>query len=146
VHSQRSYCFDNFRFSKITVGNQIVCQFFEIQIIFFDNLAIIMQQIDLFWLWRLNGIQVKSGILDSIHSGKTTNVQAPFRLACAARPIHPKSVSFLTAFVDVTWVKSHDTFCDTFFNHCQIEFLKIKLVFKINSEILFAFFWKTLHL
>jgi hypothetical protein len=71
----------------------------------------------------------------------------PFCLFGAARPIGAKFERLFAALWNIAWVEGHDTFLYFLFeNHNMIYFLKIKFVFKIDSEILFAFTRKALHL
>jgi len=80
---------------------------------------------------------MEGGILYDVHCSKPANVQTPFGLSCASRPIHAKTEGLFAAFFNITWVEGHNTFFDSSLIHFQIKVLKIKLVFKVDSEILF---------
>jgi hypothetical protein len=146
MHPAGKNSLDNFFLHKIGVGNHMKRQFPEIQKNLSDDLAIILQQVLILRLQCLNGIKMKGGIAENVNGGKTADFKSALYLSGAARPIQAKSVCFFTAFGDVARVESHDTFSNYVFNHGQIEPLKIESVFTVNSEILFAFVGKALHL
>ena len=115
--------------------------FLEVQMVFLDNSAIVIQQGHLLQRWSLDRVQVESRLLPDIHNGKTADIQTPFGLFGTTRPVTPRAKGFFPTLGYVTWIEGDDAFLDLLTgNEREIEVLKVKLVLEVYPVILFAIF------